>query len=557
MKKTISLLLSLLLVLGVFGAAFSAAAEEKTELRTASPVIYIGGNGEDIVDRNNNEEVLYDFTLSKDQVAVIAKRVVPLLIAGWATQDFDAYYKAFGEEVTKLYEKLYLDEDGNPRDGVSIPLSDERETLWNRTVNRISGGTYGVHDYHFWYDWRLSPLVNAEKLAEHIRAVYRVTGRKVSIYSRCIGGCVAEAYLTLYPEEARQYVANVAFDANTGNGCEMLDDVYTGNIKIDGEAAARTLDHLETKEMFSSESYYIYEFLCETLDFANEFYLADLIEKFTMEQLYATLGEGLLKTLLVASYGTWLGYWPMIPPAHLETALNNVFGEEGSEGRAAHAGLIRQIRAYNDQVALKQADAMRTLKDGGMNFAVVSKYGWPMNFYCGDSEKLGDMWVSVNYASFGATTGDIYHDLPDDYLARAAANDTDKYISPDKKVDASTCLFPDTTWFIKGCSHENYPVDAMNILLRFFDSNGTMTVFTDPASPQYLVALTDTFQDGDCDVVPMTEENMNADRFDLQERPPEDESKLHMVFRRLSKLLRFLGAIVAFLNKQFGWHLGE
>ena len=54
-----------------------------------------------------------------------------------------------------------------------------------------------------------------------------------------------------------------------------------------------------------------------------------------------------------------------------------------------------------------------------------------------------------------------------------------KYISPDKTVDASTCLFPEKTWFFKDILHEEvgYTRDLHTQLL-FFGEEATCDNFT-------------------------------------------------------------------------------
>ena len=58
-----------------------------------------------------------------------------------------------------------------------------------------------------------------------------------------------------------------------------------------------------------------------------------------------------------------------------------------------------------------------------------------------------------------------------------------KYISPDKKIDASTCMYPDTTWFIKDLHHNYFaPIEAPSVEIMRYD----MTVDNDKY-PQYMV----------------------------------------------------------------------
>ena len=55
----------------------------------------------------------------------------------------------------------------------------------------------------------------------------------------------------------------------------------------------------------------------------------------------------------------------------------------------------------------------------------------------------------------------------------------------DKCIDASTCLFPDTTWFLKNNIHSDYNDSIEVVLWKILDAKN-ITVFDDSTCPQYL-----------------------------------------------------------------------
>lgn len=59
-------------------------------------------------------------------------------------------------------------------------------------------------------------------------------------------------------------------------------------------------------------------------------------------------------------------------------------------------------------------------------------------------------------------------------------------ISPDRQIDASTCLFPYNTWFIKGLFHSEQPEDYHFKVLTAI-AYGDLDITTDPEFPQYLI----------------------------------------------------------------------
>ena len=87
-------------------------------------------------------------------------------------------------------------------------------------------------------------------------------------------------------------------------------------------------------------------------------------------------------------------------------------------------------------------------------------------------------------------------------MEKAAANGTDKYISSDKQIDASTCLFPDTTWFIKDLDHNNFPGCVNELMVAACRSEKEMTIYDDARFPQYM-----RFYYWEDAIKPLTEEN--------------------------------------------------
>lgn len=61
----------------------------------------------------------------------------------------------------------------------------------------------------FAFDWRFTPLQNAELLRDALRSARADTGRKVHLVGHSMGGLVARAYCLLHPEEAADTVQQV------------------------------------------------------------------------------------------------------------------------------------------------------------------------------------------------------------------------------------------------------------------------------------------------------------------------------------------------------------
>ena len=115
---------------------------------------------------------------------------------------------------------------------------------------------------------------------------------------------------------------------------------------------------------------------------------------------------------------------------------------------------------------------------------------------------LSDGEVAVKDSSFGATCAPNGEVFSKEYLDAAKAAGTDGYISADKKIDASTCRYPDQTWFVKNCSHNNIHTITRTLQLAFLRSGGTLTIHDDVTLPQYFFC-----DEGMGTYGPLTEDN--------------------------------------------------
>ena len=154
------------------------------------------------------------------------------------------------------------------------------------------------------------------------------------------------------------------------------------------------------------------------------------------------------------------------------------------------------------------------------------------------------MRVSVKRSSFGATTGTIYHDLPDEYLAERTAAGFGDYLSPDGQIDASTCLFPESTWFIKGSSHSNWSDWELRLLYDIASSKEAVTV-ENSCWPSRFVTYTYTNPDeaSDGEIAVMTADNCNTEHWEADEetdRPDGFFAKLRVAFTAWFQWLKAL-----------------
>ena len=259
-----------------------------------------------------------------------------------------------------------------------------------------------------------------------------------------------------------------------------------------------------------------------------------------LESLYNKLYKALIPALFQAfGYGSMPAFWATVYENDFDLALKVMFGEEGSEARTYYAGLIEKITYYRKHVTSQLPKLLTKFatpkEEGGYGIYIgtVSKYGYLNPPLVKDSDALNDATVNLSDASFGATTAKVGRTLSDSYIADRTAEENGKYISPDKQVDTSTCLFPDSSWVIKN-QHHGLSDTVFEIAYEF--CNGTEVTVETSSFPRFM--MYDEFAES---WTPMTENNC-AD-FDFMTRAeiePTTETKLAALMRFLTVLMKFL-----------------
>lgn len=503
MKKLISLLLVLLLFISI--VAPSASAIEMNDIRSKTPIVCISGDGGALVDKDGNQlsKLTKFFTNNgnstesgDDQMSNIlssvANVIFPLIYNGIINNDFDPYYDALQSELSELFGDMVLDENGEASNGSGVDPWGIEQNEFDMTWDRKWGKDFYLpEDYHFWYDWRLDPITLADQFNDYIQGVKNITGApKVAILSRCLGTNVVCAYIQKYGLDD---ICGIGFDGAVCMGAEPISESISGNFNIDGNALKRVLIDGNFLNLFNIDPLII-----ATIDLAEKSGIFDTAIGISKETFYKTLVEGVTSAVTLAAI-SYPGYWACVKPEDFDSALYYVFGEEGSEKRIKYAGLIEKITRYNDEIKVNIPDILMSIKENNVNVGVIAKYGLQLLPICKSRNEIADTFVSINSASFGATTGNIYKTLPEKYLEDLTNRGLDSYVSPDNLIDASTCIFPDYTWFIKGVKHSEWTEAENNLLATVITADRQLTIkdfpetqfmVRNPENPQHMIAMT-------------------------------------------------------------------
>ncbi|MEE1065576.1 MAG: hypothetical protein UH249_05530 [Acutalibacteraceae bacterium] len=511
-KKLLALILTLAFVVSSFAFVASTSAAEDTG--TDIPLIYVVGTGVHLIADNpdGTTRKIFPLVLPENFIMDTVEANIGIFAKAVVTQQWDEFCDVLYDTISPLYADLMLDENGDPRDNSRADI-DSRDRINPAKVN----GKYGTEQFKFNYDWRIDPYVTAEKLHEYIEAVLAATGEtEVALLGRCLGDCIAAAYMEKYDGE---YVADYISYASAVNGAEFCSKAFCGEIYLEADGIERYVYDLEL-----ATGNNINEIIQAFVTVLNETYGLDFLA-WSVNNVYPDIYLKIVPRLLRSMYGNFPAYWAMVSDEDYEKAKETVFYGEDT---AKYANFINRIDNYHYNVQVKLPELWAGFKADGINMANVTKYGYQTLPIIKNADVLGEDFCTVKKASLGATTSTIDSVLSDDYIAAAQANGTDRYISPDKQIDASTCVLPDTTWFIKNMKHANFPDSINRLFDRIINIDG-FTVFNDADYPQYLV-----FDDETQLIYPMTSDNMNT----TERYNPDFFEALKKVFEFLFNLIK-------------------
>ncbi|MCM1364794.1 MAG: hypothetical protein NC122_06555 [Faecalibacterium sp.] len=540
MKKVISVLLALVMVLSLAVPAM-AVVETFTDagIRKNIPVIRISGDGEPLYNNETGEKLLHykdllgdlggdDDSDNSEIYKSIANVLLPFLVEGIAQDKWDNYYKNLQKEISELFGDTLLDKNGNPVDGTGISATTTAQVQYDKIHDKKDGnGNYGLFDYYYKYDWRLDPMETADDFNDYIKSIKKATNAdKVGIMASCLGSSITMAYIAKYGTDD---ITGVTMDAPVVNGAEILSETVSGKFKIDGEAINRFLIDCDGYGLFGVD-----ELITATIDLLTKSGAVGAVTDAIKATIYQKLVHGVTSALSLSTFYTWPNYWSAVSADDYQNALEYVFGPEGSEKREEYAGLIAKLDNYDVNVRQKLPELFAQIKEDGKNLGLIAKYGSQIAPAVESRDEIGDQLVSAKSASLGATTAKIYGTLSEEYIANRIAEGKGKYISPDKQIDASTCQFPDYTWFVKGSTHSDWTGAENRLLWRIVTAEKQITI-DDTDSTQFMI-----WDNEANNMFVMTEENCNTYFWDQDQTYDKPETPIEKLIALIKSAINWL-----------------
>ncbi len=456
MKKLISFLLAAAIIVSLLAPAGFAADGCSCGV---NPTIYVGPLGNtDIYENPGTPEERVLFRPKTDTIVSIVGKILPALVLLAFTRNYERFGDALISAVDGAMGAMKLDGNGNSAPNVSVKLE------------MPSDPSHGINQsYYFHYDWRLDPVEVAGQLDEFIEHIKALTGHeKVNLRASSMGGVVTMAYFNEYGCED---IDACVFQCCPILGTAVAGDLLCRKLKLDSRAL---LDYgtgaYPPADAESTALYFLFNFLYYSG-------LVDVVLSFG-DKLLDELQTKVFDELMTPVFGTLLGIWAFVPADTYEQAKAINLDPE------TQAGLIAKADYYHYNIQSRAEEILKGAVRNGVRIMIVAGYDIQRTPLVESITSDSDGTVDTKYASAGATVAERGSVLGADYEQKN--KDGHNHISPDGRIDASTCILPEHTWFIKGMLHSNCHDGIMAMYNWFMYSDEYLDVWSSPSYTQFL-----------------------------------------------------------------------
>lgn len=487
MKKLISVVLCIIMLLSAFSLSVFASAERKTDCGSDCefyPTVIIPGLGQSgvFVADENGEFVLDDegkrisaFPAYIQIGEIIKEALFPALLSLVTQSDFglstalanvietcfginasDLNAQNTGNVILERYYKPYSE------------CTEEEQALIN---SHIPFQLYPTdlpkdHLYYFTYNSFGNHIDVTKELLDYIHMVMEQTGHsKINLVPISQGGTFANALFEYYPE-VMDVLHKVLYIVPALDGSTIIGDVFNDRIT------------------FLNPDYLYNGFLenSRLLDKGTAKMIEVIARILPDDVLVKSLNKGvdvLVEKIMVRS----TSMWALCPSGDYPTAAQMYLSDPEMANIKAQTDKYYQAQLNSD------ANIQKLLAKGVQVFN-VAQYDYKMI-------NVGETWntqnadyiIHLDSTSMGAYAANVGETLPTDYVQKNThcSNPDHNHISPDRVVDASAGLLPDTTFYFDGQRHDltQHNDVILKIAMELIAHDDIKDVYSSPDFPQF------------------------------------------------------------------------
>lgn len=503
MKKTLAILLSAVLLftmlpLAVFGAGTACTCGK-------APRIYINGiNCATLIRDEGTENEKVAFSLDADEIIGLLKDNKEAL--------FDMLDGRFSEEsetqlvdaIIGMFDDCSMDPNGNSKYAITTDFH------YPTADNHKNGA-----NFNFSYDWRLDPYELADQLHDYIDYVKRLTGHdSVHLVAHSLGTIVMDTYFSVYGYEG---IESCVWYCGAYRGVDLVGQLFAGGLHLDPTSVTEFLHE-------NTENTTAFNLLSALVQGLTDIGITGGVLNVVNKVADRLVSGGAFSRVLRETFGGMPALWAFVDEEYYDAAKDYVFPT--AEDKATYAALIERIDRYHNEVQANVDDIMENVRTATGKIGVVCKYNRHATPVVPKGDISADSIIDTYNTSGGATVAKLGETLGVGYAQ--AVNDGHDHISADGMVDASTCRYPEYTWFIRDMEHSSNS-DYTRKLFDFIGfSDHQVDVFENPEFPQFSIYNRTTEE-----TQPLTgASEKNADKKTVQ--------KIHDFFKRIFDFIRSL-----------------
>ncbi len=482
MKRTLSLFLSLILMLALFVPAAAKTAP-------VTPIIVVSGMGSfPLYDGEIREENRVWGPQTKKILKAVGKSLLPFAKAA-VKGDWDGFAdETFGMVYEELFEIVSCDETGEPLHEINYPVFPQSvdhypdeilnsgETEDEVAILRSLADAFGAENVYFFnYDWRRNPTEHVEDLSAFIENVKAAHGAKsVTLVPCSMGGTVVNSYLRA---KGSAGIRKIIYCLVASKGIDMVGELFCGRVHFETDVLMERLFNFENGNFWT-------ELLLAALKTVTD--ASPLLTKGVdalAEALLKATADRAYSDILSRSLARMPGMWAFVPDAYYAQAKQTMFPG------GANKIFLEKIDSYHNGVQVPAERLMQEAIDAGTQVYITAAYGL-VGFPATDvAFTQGDCLIETHNESFGATVAPYGTTLGKGYtaLGSVCGDTAHQHLSADGIVDATTCAFPEQTWFIKHMKHVGFPYgsEAAKLLIWLAGTKKAVDVRSNSAYPQF------------------------------------------------------------------------
>ncbi len=473
MKKVISIILAAVLMLGICTPAFAA----KSCKCGHTPVIYIPGFGAPIYNELDSDEPVSVFPPSGDAIASAVPDLLVAVMGGLLTGNDEIFGTYAIKGAEKMLGAAACNPDGTAPENSGVEF-DGIEYDLHKVAHEYPDEDFDDKYFHFLYDWRLLPVDNAKLLRDFVNEIKATTGHsKISFVCHSQGNTILTSYLALY---GSKNIDKIVCLSPAYQGLSLVGALFTEKISISGKGDAfeEYLKGITGYEDATSQ------LIGSVFSLINSYGLVDFALNYVQGMLDTQL-EKIFDECLIDIFATMPGLWAFVPAEDYEEAKEVMF-----KGDPKYDELIEKLDYYHYNVQAKTEKLLKQARANGASIIIASGYNISSIPVTLTQAEQSDYLIDTKYTSLGATCAPITKTLGDNYT-QAKRSCGHNHLSPDGIIDASTCSFPEYTWFFRDNGHSDFSDEYRGFVNWALNYKGQPTVRSNKSYPQFMMVTAD------------------------------------------------------------------